>query len=121
MREIIVHKGLKPKYWLRSLWWKIVVRSVFLLYADIWKEHAIVHYPLTIDIELGSMRLYYLKYGFHHVCERITTYNKLLADRIAGKEEEDLSPKFFQRAVKLTNPVSIEKQLEMEMQDLKYY
>jgi len=126
MTEIIVHKGLKPRYWLRNLWWKFIVGKLFESYAkDAWKDHALIAYPIAIDIALGTMRLHYLKHGFYHVFKRINTYNHVMAnrlsDRMAGKEEDDLSLKSFQRAVRLTNPVSVEKQLETEMQELEYY
>ena len=120
MTEIIVHKGLKPKYWLRSLWWEIILCNLFTSYSKIWKEHPLVHYPLTIDIALGDIHLYYLKYGFSYVIRRINTYNKVLANRMSGEKEEDLQIKHFQRTKKLTNPISIEKQLEMEMQNLEH-
>jgi len=73
-----------------------------------------------IDIELGTMRLYYLKHGFYYVFKRINTYNKVIVSRMSGDIEE-ISIEFFQRKVKLSNASSVEKQLEKEMKELEYY
>lgn len=122
---VALSKDLKPQYWLRSLMWKYAKRF-YKVYANGWRGHSIVSFPLSIEIELGNMQYYFLKHGFFKTLTVVKTYNKVIAQRISysvGKvrtphEIDTLNKDDFYRNIVLMDKEDIEKQLDNEIKTL---
>jgi len=118
---IVTNRKLKPEYRRRNWWWNRFFKKFFLKYSEsVWKNQALIAYPLTIDIELGTMRYFYMKYGFTHVYMRITKYNVIMVARLTGRgdivdflEEED----FYEKTV-LIREEDIKDQLDKEISEI---
>jgi len=121
MNELITYAGLKREYYLSNFLWKYVVKRILGIITKLWqKTQPLVAYPLVIDIELGTMKLYYFKYGFSRVIGRAYHYNKVLLKKMEGEQEEELDVNDFLRENRLTKKEDIDEQLEQEMRELDY-
>jgi len=109
---------LKPEYKERGRLWKKYVRRVCRVLAwFIWRYKPLIHYPLVLDIELGSMEFYYLKYGLRKTLERINLYNRILVARLTEKETL-IDPSKFYISTVLTSTEDIEEQLDRELRQV---
>ena len=118
MDKLLVQtKELKPEFKRRNRLWNLFLRRYFLGFASIWKEHPLIDYLLTIDIELGSMKYYYFQHGFKYTRDKIMKYNLVIAERLEGKEVE-LNLKDFYIQTLLTDKEQVENQLSIELEEL---
>ncbi len=118
MDKLIVQTGkLKPEYRKRKRLWDLFFRRFFRGFSSIWKKHALIHYPLTIDIEIGTMKYHYFRYGFKHTRDRIMKYNFIMVDRLDSKEET-LNPEDFYVQELLTDEQQVKAQLDKELAEL---
>jgi hypothetical protein len=79
----------------------------------IWRTRPLIHYPLTVDIELGTMKYDYFKFGIQHTIRRIWRYNVIMGARMEGRSV-DLDPKDFYIHTLLTTEKDVEDQLSKE-------
>ena len=82
-------KDLQKKYWLRYILWHIFNKQIFLLIAKSWGKHAIVAFPLTIDIEVGNMMYFYLLNGWGKTLDRCVDYNLVIGKHLRGEGRDD--------------------------------
>ncbi len=119
MDKLLVEtKELKPEYQERGrLWEKFYERLCFWVAAFLWKRRPLIHYPLTIDIRLGTIKYDYLKFGIKHTLNRILRYNIIMGARMEGRNV-DLDPKDFYIEELLTDKEQIKDQLDKEFNEL---
>jgi len=114
-RLLVETTELRPEYQERNRLWEKYYKRFFLFYAHMrWKPLAIVHYGVVIDIELGTVKYYYFKYGITYALKRIVNYNQVLAHRLEGRNVE-LDPKDFYIETLLTDSEQINNQLDKEL------
>jgi hypothetical protein len=117
MDKLLVEtKMLKPEYLRRERLWKLFVRRFCLILAKVWNRHALIAYPLMIEIQLGVMQYHYFKFGIEAVARRIFNYNLILMSRLKGNST-DLDPEDFYLTNLLTDEQEIKDQLHKELLD----
>lgn len=124
---VVLTKDLKPQYWFRNLMWKYAKRF-YKVYANGWRRHAIVSFPLSIEIEMGNMQFYFLKHGFFKTLTVVKTYNKVICQRLdysVGKvrtphEIDTLNKDDFFKNMVLIDKEDIEIQLDNEIRRFTY-
>jgi len=108
---------LKQKYVIRDLLWKILIKKICKFYALGWKDNPLISFPLATDIELGTIKYYYYKYGLKLVLTMILKYNEV----ILGKMNDELKPidisEFYVTEI-LTSDKEISNQLNNEIDEL---
>ena len=109
-RLLVETPELRPEYQERNRLWENYYKRFCLFIAHMrWRPLSIIHYGLVVDIELGSMKYYYLKYGMTYVIKRINYYH------IAIKKRTELDPKDFYIHTLLTDTEDINNQLDKEI------
>jgi len=115
MKLLVIEPTLKPKYKEREFWWNIWFKVFFSKYAEIiWKDNALVQFPLKTDIAIGDVRYYYYEFGYRYVKNYIIRYNHIIADRLRGEENTIDREKFHVQTI-FTDEDAINEQLESEM------
>jgi hypothetical protein len=117
-RLLVETKELRPEYRERNRLWDKFYKRFCLTLALIWKSRPLIHYPLTIDIELGTMKYDYFKFGIEHTLRRIWRYNVIMGARLEGRNV-DLDTKDFYIETLLTDEQAVEDQLNKEL--LEHY
>jgi len=117
-RLLVETPELQHEYKERNRLWEKYYKRFCLFYALMWKKRPLIHYPLTIDIELGGMKYQYFRFGFKAVLRRIKCYNIILGSRLEGRSV-DVDPKDFYIQTLLTDEQAVEDQLNKEL--LEHY
>lgn len=119
MDKLLVETStLRPEFKRADRLWKKFYMRFSLLYAAlVWKTSPLVHYPLVIDIRLGTMKYYYFRYGIMTVLKRIFYYNRVLRDRLR-KDSPEIDFMSFYLTKLLTDEEAIKQQLEKEFEEL---
>jgi len=113
---IIEIKGkLKEKYKIKQWLWKYLFKRFCVWIAEaLWSNAPFLIFLLIANIQFGTMKYYYFKYGLGYVLKRIRSYNKILSNQIEDKDTE-IDSKEFYMSILITGEDDINIQLNREI------
>lgn len=113
----VIKKQYRAKDWL----WRYIIRGIMRWYANqLWSYSKTVWCSITIDINRGSMKYYYFRYGFWMTLKRVNNYTgELLAELNGTKiKRPELERENFYETIVIFDDEGIDNQLNDEIKQI---